>query len=61
MLFTVLCYHVIHHRSILQTLVYVQLHIIRIYDVHLYVIVKALPRVCIKNTARGECRVVNTA
>ena len=27
----------------------------------LYVIVKALPRVCMKNTARGECRVVNTA
>ena len=26
-----------------------------------YVIVKALPRVCMKNTARGECRVVNTA
>ena len=25
------------------------------------VIVKALPRVCMKNTARGECRVVNTA
>jgi len=27
----------------------------------LYVIVKALPQVCMKNTARGECRVVNTA
>jgi len=26
-----------------------------------YVIVEALPRVCMKNTARGECRVVNTA
>ena len=27
----------------------------------LYVIVKALLRVCMKNTAQGECRVVNTA
>ena len=26
----------------------------------LLVIVKALPRVCMKNTAQGECRVVNT-
>jgi len=26
-----------------------------------YVIVKALPQVCIKNTARRECRMVNTA
>jgi len=25
-----------------------------------YVIIEALPRVCMKNTARGECRVVNT-
>jgi len=25
------------------------------------VIVKALPRVCMKNTAQGECLVVNTA
>ena len=31
------------------------------YSIVLYVIVKALPRVCMKNTARGECRVVNTA
>ena len=27
----------------------------------LYMLVKALPRVCMKNTARQECRVVNTA
>ena len=27
----------------------------------IYVIVEALPRVCMKNTARGECRMVDTA